>query len=377
MIWSETTIAAEFEVQLGKMLDFARNSGDPKLYIGNRAVQWGYIDLSSASYVPLTRQDVLRFRLRKGDLLVCEGGEVGRAAIWEYDVECYYQKALHRLRPRREYNARVLLAILELRAKSGGFADYVTQTSIAHLPRDKFLTLPIPSIPEDEQQRIATVLADADCLIDALQRLIAKKRDVKQGMMQELLTGRTRLPGFTGEWRGRRLGDLLAYEQPGRYLVSSAEYIEAGGVPVLTAGKTFVLGHTNESHGVYDSLPVVIFDDFTTASKYVTFPFKAKSSAMKMLSAKSGANLRFAYERMQLIDFPIADHKRRWIAEFSKLEVSVPSFEEQKAIASVLENADAEISALERRLESARAVKQGMMQELLTGRTRLLAKVAA
>lgn len=227
----------------------------------------------------------------------------------------------------------------------------------------------VPGI--SEQRMVAEVIDDVDGQLSTLKSLIAKKRAIKQGLMQELLTGRTRLPGFSGKWRPSRFAELLSYQQPGRFLVSSADYVDTG-TPVLTAGKTFVLGHTTESFGIYDSLPVVIFDDFTTASKYVDFPFKAKSSAMKILSAKPGANLRFVFERMQLLDFVAVDHKRRWIAEYSKIEVEVPSIAEQAAIARVAEDADAEIVALERRLEAARAVKQGMMQELLTGRTRLV-----
>jgi hypothetical protein len=173
------------------------------------------------------------------------------------------------------------------------------------------------------------------------------------------------------DWPTRRLGELLSYEQPGRYLVSSTDYLQAGGVPVLTAGKTFVLGHTSESWGVYRTLPVIIFDDFTTASKYVTFPFKVKSSAMKMLKARSGVNLRFVYERMQLINFPIADHKRRWITEFSKLEIPAPSLEEQQQIAGRIADCDDLIASLERLIAKKRNIKQGVMQELLTGRTRL------
>ena len=233
----------------------------------------------------------------------------------------------------------------------------------------------LPSL--DEQQHISAVLKDADELIASLERLIAKKRSIKQGLMQELLTGRTRLPGFMADWPVRRLGELLSYEQPGRFLVLNTDYLQAGGIPVLTAGKTFVLGYTSESHGIYAELPVIIFDDFTTASKYVTFPFKAKSSAMKMLKARPGVNLRFVYERMQLIDFPIADHKRRWIAEFSKLEIPTPPLDEQEAVARVLADADAEIAILQQRLEATRAIKQGMMQELLTGRTRLVTESAA
>ncbi|ODB80770.1 hypothetical protein A8711_18000 [Micromonospora sp. II] len=234
------------------------------------------------------------------------------------------------------------------------------------------LTVP----PSREQRAIGRALDDVDDLIAALERMIAKKQAIKHGVMQQLLTGTTRLPGFTERWELRRLGDLLAYEQPGRYLVSSTEYGDVG-TPVLTAGKTFVLGRTTERHGIYYSVPVIIFDDFTTASKFVTFPFKAKSSAMKILSARSGVNLHYMYERMQLIDYPVVDHKRRWIAEYSKIEVEVPDDAEQRAIASVIDDAGAEVNALEVRIAKARAIKAGMMQELLTGSTRLPVEAAS
>jgi type I restriction enzyme, S subunit len=199
---------------------------------------------------------------------------------------------------------------------------------------------------------------------------IAKERDIKQGVAEELLMGRKRLQGFSGSWQSRPLSELLSYEQPTPYLVSNTDYV-GSGTPVLTAGKTFVLGHTDDQHGIYRAVPVIIFDDFTTASKLVTFPFKAKSSAMKMLCARPGTNLRFVYERMQLIDFQAVDHKRRWISEYSKLEVSVPDEPEQTAIAEVLADADAEIAALARRLTKAKATKEGMAQQLLTGRIHL------
>ena len=79
------------------------------------------------------------------------------------------------------------------------------------------------------------------------------------------------------------LGDLLEYEQPTAYIVESTDYSDSYSVPVLTAGKSFILGYTNEMEGVFDKTPVIIFDDFTTATQYVNFPFKVKSSAMKIL----------------------------------------------------------------------------------------------
>ena len=226
--------------------------------------------------------------------------------------------------------------------------------------------------PITEQRAIAEALSDVDGLIAALDKKIAKKRLLKQGAMQQLLTGKKRLPGFTDEWKYVALEHLLEYEQPTKYLVKSTDYIESG-TPVLTAGKTFILGYTAETKGIYTNLPVIIFDDFTTDSKYVTMPFKAKSSAMKMLQLKDRRyNLRLVYELMQLIQFPLYDHQRYWISEYSKLQVYIPSdFKEQQAIATILSDMDKEIADLEAQRDKYRLLKSGMMQKLLTGQTRL------
>ncbi|MCZ7554619.1 MAG: restriction endonuclease subunit S [Anaerolineales bacterium] len=235
----------------------------------------------------------------------------------------------------------------------------------------KRYTIPLPPTIE-EQHAIAEVLNDVDDQIAALDDLIAKKRDVKQSAMQALITGKTRLPGFSEAWETKQLGDLLDYEQPGRYLVKDTEYDDSG-TPVLTAGKTFILGYTNEENGIYQNLPVIVFDDFTTASRYVDFPFKVKSSAIKLLKPKhKEIDLRFVFEKMQAIKFSLGDHKRYYISEYQHLEIDVPSPKEQTAIAAVLSDMDAEIAALEKRREKTRALKQGMMQELLTGKTRLI-----
>ncbi|MEX3644273.1 restriction endonuclease subunit S [Mycolicibacterium porcinum] len=194
--WRQSTVGAEFDVQLGKMLDAAKNAGVVKPYLGNRAVQWGRIDVSAVGSVPMTPSDIHRYRLQAGDLLVCEGGEVGRSAIWRNELsECYFQKALHRLRPKNGYDIRVMQALLELWSSVGSFADYVTQTSIAHLPREKFVEMPLPLPSITEQTAIGDLVEDLDREIACVDRRIVKHRAIKQGMMQQLLTGRTRLPG--------------------------------------------------------------------------------------------------------------------------------------------------------------------------------------
>ena len=198
--WRVSSVGAEFKVQLSKMLDAAKNAGIPKPYIGNRSVQWGRIDSDDIATVPMTLADLRRFRLRPGDLLVCEGGEIGRAAIWDEPIpECYCQKALHRLRPKGSYDVYLMMSLLQLWTSTGYPANYVTQTSIAHLPKDKLEVVPLPVPPLPEQRAIAEALSDVDTLLGALETLIAKKRAIKQAAMQQLLTGKTRQWGV-GAW---------------------------------------------------------------------------------------------------------------------------------------------------------------------------------
>jgi type I restriction enzyme, S subunit len=227
------------------------------------------------------------------------------------------------------------------------------------------LKIPLPPT-KSEQTAIATALSDTDALIENLEKLIGKKRNIKQGVMQELLKSKE-------GWSTKKLGDFLMYEQPTKYLVKYTEYNNNNQTPVLTAGKTFILGYTDEEFGIYDNIPVIIFDDFTTANKFVTFTFKAKSSAMKMLTGKNKeVNLRFMYEIMQTIHYPLSDHKRYWISEYQHIEIKVPSPEEQKSISEILGNMDSEIEQFENKLHKYRMIKQGMMQVLLTGKIRLV-----
>lgn len=192
---------------------------------------------------------------------------------------------------------------------------------------------------------------------------------------QTILKGykQTEIGVIPADWDVKKLNHFLDFEQPSKYLVKDAEYSDDYSIPVLTAGKTFLLGYTNETQGVFNNLPVIIFDDFTTAIKFVNFPFKAKSSAMKMLLPKNDkVNLRFIYEIMSRIKYPLGDHKRHWIGEYQFLEIPIPVNEsEQTAIATVLSDTDALIENLEKLINKKKAVKQGAMQQLLTGKKRL------
>lgn len=244
------------------------------------------------------------------------------------------------------------------------------------LPYFKKLKIAVP--PYSEQKKIAKILSTWDKAIATSEQLLANSKQQKKALMQQLLTGKKRLLDkngvrFSGEWKRVELGDLLDYQQPTPYLVESTEYNNNFSTPVLTAGKTFILGYTDEESGIFsEKLPAIIFDDFTTDSKFVDFPFKAKSSAMKILTSKDGVSIRFVYEAMQLLDFAVGGHQRHWISIYSRLVIPFPVKEEQQKIAAVLSTADQEITTLQQKLDTLKQEKKALMQQLLTGKLRVL-----
>jgi putative phosphoribosylformylglycinamidine synthase (fragment) len=151
------------------------------------------------------------------------------------------------------------------------------------------------------------------------------------------------------------LGQLLTYEQPTAYIVESTEYNDNYKTPVLTAGRSFILGYTNETENIFDKLPVIIFDDFTTATQYVNFKFKVKSSAMKILHINTElVNPKYIYYRMQIIQFDHSTHKRYWIQQYSKLKVQIPPLVEQERIVAKIEEL---FSDLDNAVETLNATK--------------------
>lgn len=168
-----------------------------------------------------------------------------------------------------------------------------------------------------------------------------------------------------GEWVEKDLEDSLDYIQPTEFLVNDTNYNDRYKTPVLTAGKTFILGYTNENEGIFqNNLPVIIFDDFTTATQFVDFPFKVKSSAIKILTAKKNTDIKFVFESIQLIRYEVGVHQRHWISIFSKLKLPTPKPKEQQKIAYCLSTLDDLIGTHKQRLDTLRLHKKGLMQNL-------------
>jgi len=176
---------------------------------------------------------------------------------------------------------------------------------------------------------------------------------------------RLRFPEFRDaeEWEAKEVQDCLEYERPDAFIVNSDNYHQ-NGTPVLTANQSFILGYTKENDGICTHVPAVIFDDFTTDMKYVDFPFKVKSSAIKILRTKEGHNLSFLYELIHRMPFDASQHKRHYISEYQHQVIKLPRLKEQSKIADCLSSLDALIAGLSRKIDTLKEHKKGLMQQL-------------
>ena len=160
--------------------------------------------------------------------------------------------------------------------------------------------------------------------------------------------------------------DYVIYEQPQKYIVHSTDYLSYGKdyTPVLTANQSFILGYTLEKDGIYEKGDCIIFDDFTNENKYVDFPFKVKSSALKILQTKEGLMLKFFYEYLQFLNFESTDHKRHYLSEVAVTDISVPNLKEQTFVCKIFTSFDNKLRNEKALLEKYRLQKQFLLNNL-------------
>ena len=234
----------------------------------------------------------------------------------------------------------------------------------------KKLPCAIPSLAE--QRHITEALSDMDALLGALDQIIAKKRNIKQATMQQLLTGKTRLPGFSGAWEEKRLGDVVQIIKG--QLITENQAI-SGLIPVIAGGKKPAYFHNKSNR---EGKTITISASGASAGYVAFFSEPIFASDCSTISESENYSIEFIYFLLQLKQEEIykaqtgGAQPHIHAADINPMEVSLPNNEEQTAIAAVLSDMDAELSALEIRRDKTRQLKQAMMQELLTGKTRLV-----
>ena len=305
--------------------------------------------------------------VEKGDILFTSVASLGRTCIYNLEGPVTFQRSVTVIK------THIYNKYLKLFLDSPIYQNYVNDNARGTAQKGFYINqisdswVPIP--PLAEQIRIAT---KAEELINTVCQLEILKDDLgnniekaKSIILDMAIMGRLTphdpfdepaiellkriSPNFSScdnrhyenvppGWAVCTLEDILDYEQPQKYIVSSTEYSDAYKIPVLTAGKSFIIGKTNENFGICERLPVIIFDDFTTDSKYVDFPFKVKSSAMKILRVKGNINPRYISYLMSITRLVGETHKRYWISEYRKIKIMLPPIEEQNRIITVIEN---------------------------------------
>lgn len=244
------------------------------------------------------------------------------------------------------------------------YDDGVNQTN---LKKDEILNidLHIPSYPE--QVIISRTFKNLDEKLELEKEKHEKLTNFKKAMLEDMFpkegekVPKVRLDGFDDEWKNYKIGNILKYEQPASYIVNSDKY-KSSGTPVLTANKAFILGYTDEEN-VYNKGDCIIFDDFTMDIKYVDFDFKVKSSALKILSSQSHP-LYFIYILLGIQNFTSKAHRRHYIGYVQKLDVLMPSSEEQALIGSFFKNLDEKIELSEKKITKIENFKKAMLEKM-------------
>lgn len=361
------------------------------------------IPTSSMAISDAAARKLSDFRLSEGEIVIGRRGDMGRCAVvgsGESGWLCGTGSMIVRCKP--SLNSGFAQRLLSSPAIVAEIENTSVGTTMINLNQGTLRNLLIPLPPSfEEQQAIAATLSDADALIEALEQLLAKKRQIKQGAMQELLTGQRRLPGFAGEWKKRFLNEICWFQEgPG---VRAWQFTESGvkllngtniyrGALYLDSTSRFI--SEREAYGPYahfmaDVGDIVIassgitIDKFHEKVAYVEqddLPFCMNTSTIRFKPKQEILASEFLFHSLT------SDGFKRQIggqatgsaqlnfgpSHVTKVSIALPGYVEQTAIATVLSDMDAEITTLEAKLAKARSVKQGMMQELLTGRIRLV-----
>lgn len=368
-----------YDLQYGTSEKSSKEGSVPVLRMGN-ITRVGTVDYSDLVYSS-NKSDIQKYALQKDDLLFNRTNSsewVGKTAIFKSNGSAIYAGYLIRVRcimMNPDYLNYVMNSSYHRAWCNKVKSDAVNQSNINAQKLSKHL-IPIPPIKEQERivNTITYYLSFIEDIENQKERLSLTLQKMKRRILDLALQGNlveqdsndepavnllrrinpniknnqsslnSKLPSG---WCSCKLEDIVDYEQPTQYIVESTNYSNEYKTPVLTAGKTFILGYTNETEGIYKRLPTIIFDDFTTDSKLVEFPFKVKSSAMKILQINKNINIKYVAFFMSITRLVGDTHKRYWISEYSKIEIPIPPINEQNRIVAKIDEFNSLIDEIE------------------------------
>lgn len=314
--------------------------------------------------------------LKTNDLVMVQSGHVGHCAVIPEELNNVAAHALIMFSNyKSEANPYFLSYQFQTNSKINEIAKITTGNTIKHILSSDMKEFVVDFPMVEEQTQLGNFFRRLDSQIAESRAVLEKSRQLKKAMLAKMFPAngekipKIRFKGFEGEWKHKKLGSLLNYEQPTKYIVNSTDYDDGFETPVLTAGQSFILGYTNEIEGIKEATPenpIIIFDDFTTSSHYVSFPFKIKSSAMKLLSvSNTDLNPVFVFNALKNIKYTPTSHERHWISTFSKFDVMLPKKNEQTAIGLFFRQLDETIALQSAEVEKLNQLKKGLLAAML------------
>ena len=326
----------------------------------------GIFDLSrNQSFINAPTKKELEYLIQKNDILITLTGTTNKK---DYGYTVQIEKPKKLLLNQRcalirasKVNEKYLFYLLnsndflkQFYASSTGGTGNQTNVSI-----NDMLDFKVYISNENDQLKISNILNALDKKISTQIKIIdtlsSQKKQIRNLIFKDIHKNANCC-----------IQDYVIYEQPQKYIVHSTDYVSHGKdyTPVLTANQSFILGYTLEKDGIYKKGDCIIFDDFTNENKYVDFPFKVKSSALKILQTKEGLMLKFFYEYLQFLNFESTDHKRHYLSEVAVTDISVPNLKEQTFLCKIFTSFDNKLKNEEALLEKYRLQKQFLLNNL-------------
>ena len=382
--WTWRPLGELFEIGAGKSMSAAaRNGPDKTPFLRTSNVFWDQIDLSTVDEMAIPEHELSKKLLQPGDLLVCEGGEIGRAAIWNGEVEIMsFQNHLHRLRPIVEgVKPRFYVYFLQSAfTQLGIFEGAGNKTTIPNLSRSRLAGLEVPQPNIDEQLAIVAALSRVRKAIEIQEQSAELSQDLKRNAMRELFTRglrgeaekETEIGPMPESWEILSVAEAV---RPFRFertqQVPKSEYAENGRWPIIDQGQDFIGGYVDdETRLISSASPIIIFGDHTRIFKFVDFAFALGAQGTKPLLAEKGFNSKYLYYALCNLDVPPRGYNRHYKI-LSQMHIGKPDPSEQREIVTILNAIDRKIDLHQRKHAVLYDLFKALLHKLMTGEIRV------
>lgn len=361
--WEQCKLGDVCVITMGQSPNSNNYTDNPKDHI---LVQ-GNADMKDGQVYPRIWTTEITKTANKGDLILTVRAPVGDVGKTGYDI------VIGRGVAAIQGNEFIFQLLKRMKA-IGYWTKYSTGSTFESINSSEINNAVMHLPKKHEQIEVGNVLSYLDQTITLHEEKKRQLERLKSALLHKMFADKSGYPdvrfkGFNEAWTNRKLGNYFDYEQPTPYIVTNTNYSDKYNTSVLTAGQSFILGYTNEDTGVKCATykePVIIFDDFTTSMHLVTFPFKVKSSAMKILTlTQKNDSMYFGYTSLQNIKYKPLNHERQWISIFSKIKIGIPiSKIEERKIGNLFERIDRLDNYFQQKIERLNLIKQSLLQSM-------------